>query len=934
MLHRTWIPSLFVVFAFLQTASTAGAQQLKLIGTHGARVELAGHWKAGEIDKSMGGDQFLGRKAHVGCFLWIMEVDRVFLTQQTCSNELENFTNGALQTGDDGRTGALKVVDAEVGFHATQSLSMTMMGVKLHYSMHHVGYEDLGYLFMAWGQAKVKGKLDREILRMARSLRWPSESSKWARARKETTYATELRDGHALEVTVPGHYFKHGGAEEDVVMSLSANANDFSTYFLLNRSDSVNTAAREARDIIEGAGLGYTHVDTKPIQVLGKSGMLVTLKNPGNRVYAYAIPIQDDLYLDLRFEYPSADSGHDLLREIILKGTSLKTAEKVDAFPEPNPDVATAPRSSEEEGFFRKAKKLCILQNMPNRVERYQDQLLMASWSGVVSWKPGQKEPEVLYGSNIASPGAVSMRAGTLHFLGQNDQWQVLKNGSPVDRVETDGAYADLGSGNAAYLKPRKSLPPGLGMYEKVGPVELVIKNGSRRMVTTLDFKVRALYASTSGSKLLAVCDREARPNTHLVTLKVMPTSSGTAHEAGDWAGIRSVGMAPEGWLVSGQPHGDLDGVWLVSETGERERLVSSSRVTGIDLDPSDRFRFACYREGESGYLPGIELWEMDLQMAKRLGDLQPISAPRFDALVGQAFQESKAKHDDMKLWVTEAKVRKYADAIEAEIVAAGLVFPDSDRALDHMFNALGADASLGNGGRVGLALLLSRALLDHGATWVKPAKSKHLPLFDPLVGFEPMEHAIGVLPLQLINGYASSEDYTWDPIRTAVAQARGRAILISTQFETLAKELQKGQGESLQADGLSLTALQEEMEARGNTSYLRGKIYKRLGGLARWDDLVAIAEPFATVDKPDKEDLQAWLSARVQRGDTPIQLLRDVIANDPNDYGYYLLLGDSYANSTPSDAPRARACFEHVVRNSWGPYEELAGEKLKELGN
>ncbi len=933
MLHRTLLLSIIVLLTFTSFAAPASAQKSIAVGTKGARVELGSLWKAGQIEKSLGGNQFAGRSKLTGAFLVVMEQNHNFLSLGTAESQLESIASGILAAGKNPIKGRKLSTSVDKGFHVTQGLTVTLMGVRIYYSVHLLGYEDLGYVFLSWSIEKNKTKLDREVKRLTSSFKWPSEKSPWARRRRPRTYSVDLVGGGAADITVPGHYFKYSGPDGPILAELSANSGDFGVYAITTQASSAEEVAQDTVEMIGDVGAGYTFQDTVPVKIGTLQAQVATLKRPGGMIKAYAIPISGDLYMDLRFEYGTDDPGNELLRKAVLNGFSIRLPVKVDAFPGPAVDVEYEPQSSAEAAFFGAADRLCTLAGMPSRSDRTGTKIVMASYSGVESWKPGQKETEQLFSGSMAQPCAVSIRSGTLHVLGSENQWQVIDKGVPKDRVATGGAYADLGGGKAAYLKPRENLAPGFGVYQTAGKTELLIKEGNRLLVSAFDFPISALYAAPSGDSLLALYTDESRGSWWGQDLMILPTASGTVQMAGHWQTVRAVGQAPTGWLVSGRPENELDGVWLVSEQGKKKLLVGSSNVVGVDLDMQKRFRFAVSRKHLGSFNISYSLWELEMPYVERLGSLGAISPVEFQKAVVKAFKKTKAKSATPKMWISEASIRKQADAIEVELQAAGFEFPSTDVALDRMFNELGTDLGMPDDGRFALGLLLSRALLNHGAKWIKPSNPKSHGVFVPLNVLPDFDHAVGYMPLVAIEGYSSDESMTWNPIETALASAAGRRIVMSTKFDCLQRELKKGYEAPLNVADATLAGVREFLKERGDTERLRSVIYRGLAGLSRWDDIVAIAGTHAKASKPAGSDLNAWLGARVQAGGSPVAELRDAIAAHPNQYEFYLMLGQSYEQATPKEKAKARACYNHVVVNGWGRLAELAEESLTRLG-
>ncbi len=932
MLHRTFLLSIIALLAFTSFAVPASAQKSVVVGTKGARLELGNLWKAGQIEEALGGNQFMGRSKLTGSCLVVMEQSHNFLCLGTVECQLENMASGIVAAGKNPSKGRQRSIPVDKGFHVTQGLTVTLMGVRIYYSVHLLGYEDLGYVFLSWSMEKNKAKLDSEIKRVTSSFKWPSEKSPWARRRRPKTYSVDLMGGGAADITVPGHYFKYSGPDGLILAELSANSGDFGVYAIATQASSAEEVAQGTVEVIGDAGAGYTFQDTVPTKVGTLQAQVATLNRPGGIIKAYAIPISGDLYMDLRFEYGTDDPGNELLREAVLKGFSIRLPVKVDAFPDSAVDVEYEPQSSAETAFFGAADRLCTLAGMPSRSDRTGTKIVMASYSGVESWRPGQPETERLFSGSMAQPCAVSIRSGTLHVLGSEDQWQVIDKGVPKDRVATGGAYADLGGGKAAYLKPRENLAPGFGVYQSAGKTELVIKEGKRLLVSAFDFSISALYAAPSGDSLLALYTDESRGAWWGQDLMILPTASGSALKAGYWQSVRAVGQAPAGWLVSGRPENELDGVWLVSEQGKKKLLVGASNVVGVDVDMQNRFRFAASRKHLGSYTRSYSLWELGMQDLERLGPMGAISPAEFQKAVAKAFKKTKTKPTAPKIWISEASIRKQADAIEAELQAAGFEFPSTDAALDRMLNGLGTDLGMQDDERFALGLLLSRALLNHDAEWVKPSNPKSHRVLVPLGVLPDFDHAVGYMPLAVIEAYGSDESMTWNPIESILTAAAGRRILMSTKLDGLQGELRKGYKSPIKVADTTLAGVREILKERGDTERLRSVIYRGLAGLSRWDDIIAIAEPHATASSPKDSDLKAWLGARVQAGGSPVRELRDAIAAQPEGFDFYLMLGQSYEQATPKEKDKARACYNHVVVNGWGRFEELAQESLTRL--
>jgi hypothetical protein len=918
------------------------------IGSFGATITMDDTWQRATLDPDLGSDQFASSR---GFFTVILELDGVFERPEDFSAVLADWTSSLDVIPEEG--GAKIIFESSNGVgRAIRRLKARFSGMLLAYQLDLLGRDGLGYMVMTWGSGSNEIDVYDWASRSARSLVFPGPESDWGKRAQVTEHRFRLdrwtvtlafqESLYAVETSESPRRFTMSTADDEVVVHIFLDQMERELEDALERVieivDDDQVLTEQSRDDIESATGPGRQAILRDVTVGSEYDLAVAM-----------IPVAENRFLDVRMVSNGTAGHHDLLWRELLSAVRTEAPVEVDAFPE----VEVAAESNDTltaaaRALLEASTLMASSEAWPGSIKYLNDDRILAhEGRQVVLLTLGAEDEEtVLYENQewMANQSAARHGEQTL-VIDSDNQVHSIVDAELVPLDFTADALASIDG--ARLLVVRTGEDPELLGFESLAnpsPAQLIIRDeqGAESLVTELSrLSLSAVAVRPDGGEAMLLTRTRGigglTGEPERAKLVAVDLRSGKTREIGSWVSLQSAAATDHGWLITGAPSQGLNGLYLLTDDGRQELLISGT-AAGLELsgnalvyasglrladDPEDTSRTVVYRS--------------DLRDVRKHGPgCQPLATVILNRIVERLGREQMPPQS------SEAAVRGIlaaADAICVELT--GTKLPVEPAAIDQLLNIVSYDEDLSDGSLALLTAMISGALLDAGATWLEGEPIPTRRVNDGRASESGFAFAIH--PGEVLLSTLFSEDGWWRPVTSILEEAAGRPLLLSYNHEALEQrvsELTPAEVGDTVEQG-SRRQIARLLRAHPQNLYLREHVYEYLAATGRIKDLAQLAGTYASSEKGASQliDLHAWLSARfaLESDSSPDQLitdLRQAISRYPNEETFYLLLGKTYERQAKEDHQLySRACYDKVLELiSWGNIADQAEKALEQL--
>lgn len=920
-------------------AGAASARTVS-IGSHGATIELDDGWTRTKLVPDLGPDQFLEDSALGLVFL---EVETLMATQQDFERTVSVFQSGrflgAVAVGEP----TFSRRDDGIGVY-TCWFDMTTNGVRLRYGVHVLGEGSLAYLVMSWTPAFRADDLEASITQVVSSFQLPPPPS--VQPVTARIGGVQVSSTYPARLLAPAPEDELGAAEIGLV-----SPDDELLYYLLESEgpaeEIIEFVEQDQReDLPEGSEVKTLVRFQRELNGVG--GLFhvfrVTMEDSEQVIVSGAWPLGDE-FLDLRiFMVGTWDAERSALVDDLLDRLTFDaTAQRsLDAFPplaEASPDEQE-PLAPEVQEFLSRVEAL------PVEVEAVGSVFVDATSSLTLVAGGSLVRASLPDGETTQLPGATAGWGTSAYGLADghtlivdNEPARLLKDGIAVPLDVTPTSAVPLADGGVVLgLPPEPLSEPGFPAGSSAREAHLDVRadpSKTGRLLPVGLASIEHLGLSTSGETALAAGPGvgESQWSEGLSLVEVDLTSGETSPRPERWSHISAIAHGPEGWIVSGT-------------------LLSTGKSGAMALG-SDPPRVLLAGQGVQVLAVGTDhllvhgfwnargwIYRVPQGVAAEIGaSLVPFDPEALSAIAAAA-NRAAGFHSPAEALDSRASLERFLAAADgAAEDLFGRALPREPAAFDRMVEdvtyVVGPDVQFL------VTALYVRVMLGQGAEWATDSLRGPSTKTGWLV---PNAFVIGVDPWGAVTSTLFDSEGLWHPASEALEVAAGRRILLGRAGQDLWDAVTRADSPCWAQDiaGASRAETAALLDSAPENQHLRGRIWSLLAGARRYSDLVALSEPWASVDAPEATDVAAWLAARAAEGVKGprararlVDDVRDALATYPYQPRLLMVLGTLHLEGRAEDrAELARLCFEKVIEEAgaWSALGKSAQAALDSL--
>lgn len=944
-------PGLGALLWIVILSTSSSAQQEHPIGSHGAKVTLSDIWQPKKLSPELDSGQFMSRILGTQFFLIFVEVEAVLDEAAEFRARLKTITDGASLFANEVRHGEFSWrKDGELGI-ARQRLTGRINDVDVVFEYRLVGRNGLGYLIQMWSAARGGPALASECERVVERLEFPDAESPWSRSIPSHDWSLEI-DDHTVTFSISDAEIRQIEAQGDSLATLQSVCHDWLALVLRTEATDADTMLSSVETVLTETWPDLRPLDRSPTTLDGRASYRARFRSDDrDRSFEIVcVPLDEGLFLDIRFVHDGERDRYRSLRDRLISSLRIRSAEPLIAYPEPPPPQETQDPVQDMKliALLDRSTPLGRTGDTVRAVSKSSDvALLLAGAHGLESYTPTAEvgvvrftEERPVYGRSLAVLDEITFLAdGTGKVL------KIVERQEPA--VANFSAHVICSAPESGLLLVRPArLGRTRGQDSSSSPSSMALisrdSQGSERHLTTLPYEVpvRLTVDPVTDVALLVTDHLEESGWWHGVQL--ISLQSGESQRLESWDFVGTVGIAEQGWLVSGRPAAGPRGIYRLDQNAGPELLISGRSVTGISLDER-ALRFACQIDPDRQPVrgDGSFLYECDLDHVRSLGPSRmPFFARSLSRTCQKTLEQLQTDITAPGLLSTRASIFDFttsASTISERLQGAPL--PTDARQLDELFAVLYGDNDLDDHVHILLSALLSRSLLEGGAEWIDSSMRCSRPI-QPFDSWSS-SLAIGYVPLEIVSSVLHDPEGWWRPASRIPEVADGRILLLGNDPVRIREQIVQRDVSQLdrRLDQDSAENLREFL-APGDNRTVRRRLYRGLSARGRLETLVELSEPFALAERPAVWDRSAYLAARAGLAGSAaeheelIPHLFEAIGDDPDHAPFYVILGDLYRGGEREQKERlARSCYEKALSiDDRSSIAEDAREALGEL--
>lgn len=921
-------------------------------GTVGAAF-ASDAWERKQFSGDLGRDQF--QLVGGDCFLVAFEFFELYGRRADFVGEVEEFIAGI-----EGRLGSAHS-DPEVAFErygefsrATGQIRGEYAGIPLIYQVDVLSSGDgVGYLWMSWTQVANQARLEGAIDELVESLRLPGPGSEWYEKSRVRPNSFEFGEW-TLEVSIADSILTPSDSEPGERYSFAGDDGNLALHLFVDElAGGADEVLTEVRRVAASDG-PYEELLRSDLELPAGRGRLLLLRKSSDPPVDMALAVVglgDDHWIDIRM-VTSGRAGHrEELWRALLGSVRARREAPPDAFPlgDDEPAARVAAHLTVPARALLESGRLLGEASWSAGLELLGDDLLILDGGGLrrveTSDTPAGKDASavLLEKEEHRSGTVVAWGIEVLFVAAGGEVYRVVDGQLVPAGFRADGISA-AGAELALARTPAPRTLPGMGELSAVGATTVLRRNraGQERVLLELTGRRVVAIAARESRTLLAATPNDpfASPGSRTVELLLID-DGGRQTRLPPWREVRRVVATDDAWLVTGTTEAGVRGIFLTSDDGSRQLLVSGDPL-GLSLE-DHRLVFVA----EQCLVTPVDnsrcVYSAPLSAVREHGPgAWPLTPDLLNDIAAELFGVGSDADDHPRLPASRPEIATLAAAaVERARERAGVALPLSPAGIDHLLGELAYDESLTQEAIALLSLITTEALLREGAIWLPPVTAR--PALPPRSGWEiENAFAVGLHPEGIVVGTLFDSEGWYRPFDEITARALGRRLYVGSDRESLREavraEEMAGLTERLERD--SAAELLELLETRRENAHLREKVYRYLAALGRTEVLAAVAGHFAASEGARASDRLAAAAARLA-GEPPaeaidglIDELRSAIAEAPSHAGLLLLLGSAYERSSlPDRSKYAKATYQRVLAVApWGDDAESARAALERL--
>ncbi len=906
------------------------------IGKEKARIFLADEWQTAQIDPSLGPHQWLRGNVDKTAILVIEEVRGLFLEEADFVSTIS--TRAALTQLNLGKNARLSKVAfrkrREVGI-AGVSVGGKVDGQELHFEFRLVGRDGLGYLILVWSEKRNDRDARLYADQVVDSLIMPGPRSPWRRGLKPKT-STESVNGQRISVAAPPSLLSKDKDAGDGFLGLSSADGDFGAYFYLHRfSDTLDSVLDEQAkaivldmDELKLLRRSTLEIDGRPARMAAYEARLGELNL---FIESFVTDAGEDSTIELRVISEGVDGAHAEFRESLLASVQMEDMDGNGAFPaldealqaaEPEPPYGADPDLAKLRSISKEHVTLELEGYYPLSVTADEGGFFINTTQGTHRFDFDDSKLEEIFRSQDGTRADSTVILGKKVYTAISGELCTVKDGvvTPMD-VEAQSVAA-FGKGGLLLLREVEhgNVLGFQGDPPSVSQLVARSRAGKEQVVYSSMHQGIVGMAALGNHVILELMSRTDRLAS--VEVMILELSSGAAPpKVEPWRIVESIRPAPDGWLVTGQPKGDVLGTYLMGKDGTRRRILDHSRINVLGVSPDERLYYLGSSRGNRD--------EMSMVSSVSLADLAqaaPFQAPWSAADLGVLAREAFPKEG---LGNTgEAASKRWmpflarADALSRERFNCG--FPVHPQAVDSLIGALSGSEELDEDGRQLLVAVTTFALGKQGGVWALSPSATPTGV-GPTDYMVSNELCVGINVGTAVFQVGNAESDAYDIVQDVLASLNGRELLIGTDSGSLRRAVASSRNPLVQIrfDEVDLDELKTLSDASPSNGGLRSYLYRHLILNERSADAIALASHHAGSEHANATDVALSIGSveltKESAGEV-IASLKDAIKRFPYTADLYVLLGEAYeAQRGKGYKEFAYACFARAESMLYG---------------
>jgi len=906
------MPRLTIVGA-LSLCLSAGVlrAQERTLGKYQAAIVLGSNWTPRVLNKALGKDQFVySKKAGLfsrpkNVYAMVVELERLLESK----DDFERAIDANVTLGHDAPITLTKTRGYQ---RATRRFDAKRRGIELSWRIELASKDGLCYVFICWALKNQRDALDTAVDELLRGFRFPGPTSAWSRSLTPVTKRVAI-PGYELSFDYRPFIMRPRQPDEGALLKFVDGSNDRALFGYLHEGDTSTDAVLDSaiknfsREVRETSRTDFRVGAIRGRHAIGSDGKFT--------YDLLAVPLSNRRFVELRFVSTGDPNETRIDRDLLHRTLRLTTRAKLIDLPEPAPVSNYEPPSRAVRALLERCEKVAEWDAQgPSSSTRLRDGSLLIIDGRRAQRLTSESRLEVVFRSETWGVTSV-VRSG--------DQWLAATHGGGVLTYRSGAATGDASFRAHAIARWRDGYLVGrtrFGSWYGTG-VDVVVLRDSRGRENHIaefpDMRIEGLRPTSDQRHVLVVTNR--RPTlTHSsqagYSTQLLDVDKHRYRELARWDAVTGVGVSSTGWLITGTPKGQPSGVYHLTTKGSLLPLLLMTDVLGLEWNDKELVFWSS--EGIAAGTARNHCYRIKATDLTALGRIETLTTNQLDRIGHRLLDSKSAAPDDKK-----SIERVVAELQKSATELAKTELPVEPREVDRLFRVHG---EVGAGGRIVLAMLAAKSLLDNGYTWVSSAQQPGwLQWLVPTKWVAGSAFGDARLPARILAAVLDDSEGSSQPVSGAIEKLEGRRGFAGLDSERLRSAIAAEAPANLAATLRAPTALglQHLLSAHSGNLYLRGMVYDRLRTRRQHRLLEQVSRPFAQGKNPAPIDVRAWLAARAELTTGAAgagQLATEVLAavrRYPADSGLLLVLAELYEKARPKQPGYARTCYEHLLR-------------------
>jgi len=887
------------------------------IGKNQAEVWLPHTWKRTKIDASLGDDQFTdGRQVMI-----ILELEGMI------DNESEF---AALQ---ERVVGNLKMHDPNLVVHESrffqdgdldhQKSTFTFIerGITTHYRLDYIGKRGLAYWFMNFGIKTYEKKIEEHVESTLKTFKFPGPDSPWGIGLQPELKSFELGNNEVTLAFQPSLFKLAQGDDSFISFTTPSENAQFHLFENQFYDDPDEFLGLVAEMLESNYGDLEMQKNTYLIDSLEAVQAFFTSKKHPTLILATTIlNLPGGPIMEVRFLAEGVAEPNKNLYLDFMKTIKVKTHQIDQAYPSPKSSEEKSNQSELISQLLEKGQLLGKVDFTPHWMKATDEsQLLLANGNSIHSLDLENGTVETLHQFEDWNEfSSAIIHAGTLHITNEAQEIFQKKDGS-WEQLSINGRHLISSYKNRLIMIQHDAvnqlLPDIQSPSTSRDRIIALEMDGTTDSLSLVETKV--WKSLRNGNKVLLIA-RPAwnQPEEHDLIALIYHLKKKTLQRHSTWKRVYFVGLAPDGWLISGAGK-HPDGLYQISGESDIVPILHDSDIYGLKLDRKNLV-FGFYADG------AFSILKLDTDHIKSLQGSGSIQSPEQVQIIGE---ELFSNHPMLQSSPTEQELTSWIQkAQDLAREKTGSPFPEDLNGIDELLQAMGYQPEIGYEGTLLLSFLFSNALIKNGATYVHGDTAWTRQMGQ---AWGITDHCFGVAyhPYAVVVSTLLDSEGWWTPA-TTIMDSGGRPIFIGSDHRALLQKM--NENNPLEWPGIlsqeNPKSTLDLLTNQWDNTYLRRKVYE--ASLAN-HPIEYTAELIGQIsNREDRQLVDDQIRAAYlihTKGPYPISLkewLFDCIETHPSEAIFYFTLGEVYKESDLDDRYHlAKACFSKA--------KELGGEEL-----